>query len=106
MAKNLFRSTRNIPKETIEMENMEEIDTDIQEIKSANTTPESQYHSRREVKKGASLIQCAFTDSYGLIYLMSSIIHGFLHVHVSDTKTTVLINDLLGFSERDLHIQK
>ena len=106
MAKNLFRSTRNIPKETIEMENMEEIDTDIQEIKSANTTPESQYHSRREVKKGGSLIQCAFADSFGLIYFLSSIIPGSLHVLVSDTKTTVFINDLLGFSERDLHIQK
>ena len=88
------------------MENMEEIDTDIQEIKSANTTPESQYHSRREVKTGGSQIQCEFADSFDLLYLTSSFIPGSFNVLVSGTKTTVFINDLLGFSERDLHIQK
>ena len=50
MAKHLMKSIRNIPKDSFEMDNLEENETEVQEMKSIESTPEAQYRTRKQVK--------------------------------------------------------
>ena len=50
MAKHLMKSIRNIPRDSLEMDNLEENETEVQEMKSIESTPEAQYRKRKEVK--------------------------------------------------------